>query len=143
MTPEEAESCDPQQRWLLEVAYEAFENGETYLLSEGKSSPSDLKADRPISIAGIPMDQVSGSRTSVYIGSFMRDYEIMLMRDPEMHAKYKMTGTGSAMLANRISWFYNLTGPSMSLDTACSSSLNALHIACQSIHNGEAEMVRK
>lgn len=71
----------------------------------------------------------------------MHDYEIMLSRDPEMHAKYKTTGNGAAMLANRLSWFYNLTGPSISLDTACSSGLNALHLACQSIRDGEATMV--
>ncbi|KAL9115277.1 MAG: hypothetical protein Q9187_007346 [Circinaria calcarea] len=117
MTPEEAECVDPQQRWLLEIAYEALEN------------------------AGISIERASGTRTSVHIGCFMHDYEIMLSRDPEMHAKYKTTGNGAAMLANRLSWFYNLTGPSISLDTACSSSLNALHLACQSIHNGEATMV--
>ena len=71
----------------------------------------------------------------------MRDYELMLMNDPEKHAVYKTTGTASAMLANRLSWFYNLKGPSLSLDTACSSSLTALHLACQSIRCGESTMV--
>lgn len=72
----------------------------------------------------------------------MHDYELMLATDPEMHAVYKTTGTASAMLANRISWFYNLKGQSLCLDTACSSSLTALHLACQSIHCGESTMVR-
>lgn len=118
ITPVEAECMDPQQRWLLETSYEVFEN------------------------AGISLEQVSGSNTSVHIGCFTRDYELMLMTDPEMHALYKTTGTASAMLANRISWFYNLKGPSLSLDTACSSSLTALHLACQSIRCGESSMVR-
>lgn len=88
------------------------------------------------------MERASGSKTSVHVGCFMRDYELMLMNDPEMHAVYKTTGTASAMLANRLSWFYNLKGPSLSLDTACSSSLTALHLACQSIRCGESTMVR-
>ena len=67
---------------------------------------------------------------------------MMLMSDPEMRAVYKTTGTASAMLANRISWFYNLKGQSLSVDTACSSSLTALHLSCQSIHSGESTMVR-
>lgn len=46
------------------------------------------------------------------------------------------------MLANKISWFYNVTGPSITLDTACSASLNALHLACESIQSGESSMVR-
>ena len=73
----------------------------------------------------------------------MRDYEHMLMTDPEMRAVYRTTGVASAMLANRLSWFFNLKGPSVSLDTACSSSLTALHLACQSIRCGESTMVRQ
>ena len=87
------------------------------------------------------MERASGSRTSVHVGSFMHDYEQMLAKDPEMHALYKTTGTASAMLANRLSWFYDLKGPSLTLDTACSSSLTALHLACQSIRCGDSTMV--
>ena len=58
-----------------------------------------------------------------------------------MQAKYKASGTALTMLANRLSWFYGLEGPSIALDTACSSSLTALHLACQSIRSGEATMV--
>ncbi|MCJ1283862.1 hypothetical protein MMC26_003193 [Xylographa opegraphella] len=71
LTPAEAASMDPQQRWLLETAYRALEN------------------------AGIPMENVVGSNTSVYVGSFMREYEAMLLRDPEFQKMYLATGTQS------------------------------------------------
>jgi len=60
-----------------------------------------------------------------------------------MEANYKATGTALAMVANRLSWYYDFTGPSIALDTACSSSLNALHLACQSLRCGESTMVSK
>lgn len=91
--------------------------------------------------AGIPMEKANGSKTSVHIGSFLREYETMLSRDPQMQQEYKSTGNALAMLANRLSWFYNFTGPSIALDTACSSSLTALHLACQSLRCGESTMV--
>lgn len=118
ITPSEAACMDPQQRLLLESTYKALEN------------------------AGITLDQIQGTATSVHVGSFMHDYEIMLARDPEFPGKYKATGTGDSILANRISWFFNLTGPSMTLDTACSSSMVALHLACQDIRSGHTKMVR-
>lgn len=92
--------------------------------------------------AGIPIEKVAGSNTSVHVGSLMHDFEIMLSRDPEMRAQYKTTGTPLAMLANRVSWFYDFTGPSIALDTACSSSLTALHLACHCLRSGESCMVR-
>lgn len=92
-------------------------------------------------LAGIPLDQALGSNTSVYVGSFVNDYAGILARDPEFPIKYKATGTGNTMLANRLSWFYNFQGPSITLDTACSSSLNALHLACQSLRSKESTMV--
>ncbi|KAL8726146.1 MAG: hypothetical protein Q9166_006903 [cf. Caloplaca sp. 2 TL-2023] len=64
----------------------------------------------------------------------------MLSRDPEFQSKYQASGTGSAMLANRLSWFYDFKGPSITLDTACSSSLNALHLACSSVRSCESSM---
>lgn len=116
VSPAEAECMDPQQRSLLECTYHALEN------------------------AGISTASIIGTRTSVFVGSFSREYETVLSRDPLMEAKYSPTGTGAAMLANRLSWFYDLRGPSISLDTACSSSLNALHLAVQSIRAGESDM---
>jgi hypothetical protein len=64
-----------------------------------------------------------GSDTSVYIGCFTREYDGVLARDSEIDLRYAATGTGTTMLANRLSWFYDFHGPSMTLDTACSSSL--------------------
>ncbi len=116
--PAEAHRIDPQQRLLLEVAHEAIED------------------------AGIPAEELAGTRTSVFIGSFMYDY---LCQQTGTEAgeninPYVAMGTGLTSLANRISYVFNLKGPSVSLDTACSSSLVALHLACRSIWNGEAEM---
>ena len=92
--------------------------------------------------AGIPLSQALGSNTSVYVGSFVNDYIGILTKDPEFPVKYKATGTSNTMLANRLSWFFDLQGPSVTLDTACSSSLNALHLACQSLRMKESTMVR-
>lgn len=91
--------------------------------------------------AGIPLSQALGSNTSAYVGSFVNDYVSILTKDPEFPVKYKATGTSNNMLANRLSWFFDLQGPSVTLDTACSSSLNALHLACQSLRLKESTMV--
>ncbi|KAH6672349.1 putative lovastatin nonaketide synthase [Halenospora varia] len=112
----EAEAMDPQQRLLLEVVYEALEN------------------------AGITLDEISGTETSVFCGSFTNDYREMIHKDLEHYPKYSVTGTGAAILSNRISYFYNLHGPSVTLDTACSSSLVGLHMGNQSIRDGEADI---
>ncbi|KAI9892063.1 MAG: Type I Iterative PKS [Vezdaea aestivalis] len=116
ITPAEAACMDPQQRFLLEGVYKALEN------------------------SGIPMSEAIGTKTAVYVGCFTRDFEQVVGRDSEVNFKYMATGTGTAMLSNRLSWFYNFTGPSISLDTACSSSLNAFHLACQSLRTGEVSM---
>ena len=91
--------------------------------------------------AELPIETIARSQTSVYAASFTHEYDRMMARDPEMDAKSRATGTGASILANRLSWFYDLTGPSVSLDTACSRSLVALHLACQSLRNGESTMV--
>ncbi|KAL9045279.1 MAG: hypothetical protein Q9214_001655, partial [Letrouitia sp. 1 TL-2023] len=114
--PTEVASMDPQQRLLLEESYKALES------------------------AGMSMESIAGSNTSVYVGSSSRDYEALLFRDPEVPAKYVGTGIGTALLANRISWFYDLRGPSVALDTACSSGLTAVHLACQSLRSHESRM---
>lgn len=87
------------------------------------------------------MSDIVGSKTSCYVGCFTKDYSDILDRDPEDNLMYLATGTGTAMLSNRLSWFFDLKGPSVSIDTACSSSLVALHLACQSLRTGESEMV--
>ncbi|KAK2612526.1 hypothetical protein QQS21_001464 [Conoideocrella luteorostrata] len=116
ITSAEAASMDIQQRKLLECVYHALEN------------------------AGIPIEQVNGSNTSVHTGSFADDYRLITMRDHESLPKYAATGSSISILANRISWFYNLHGSSVQLDTACSSSLVALDMACQGLRTKEADM---
>ena len=115
ISPMEAKSMDPQQRLLLEVAYESFEN------------------------SGLTLERLSGSNTGVYMASFNCDYERMLSRDPENSPLYRGTGTGLALLSNRLSYFFDLKGPSVTLDTGCSGSLVALHMACQSLRSGEVD----
>lgn len=103
---------------------------------------SERRANSIAIVAGIRMADVAGSKTSCYVGCFTRDYSDMLACDREDLPLYSGTGTGSAIMSNRISWFFDMKGPSISLDTACSSSMVALHLACQSIRTGESEMVR-
>lgn len=87
------------------------------------------------------MEHILGSRTSVHVGAISQEYGSIISKDPELLAKYLAVGNGTAMLANRLSWFYDLRGPSISLDTGCSSSLNALHLSCQSLRSRESTMV--
>lgn len=88
------------------------------------------------------MEDVVGSNTSCYVGSFIKDYSEMLAAgQAEEIPLYYGIGTGTAILSNRISWFFDLRGPSISIDTACSSSLVALHLGCQSLRTGESTMV--
>ncbi|MCJ1245434.1 hypothetical protein MMC30_002638 [Trapelia coarctata] len=116
ISPAEASAMDPMQRGILETTYKAFEN------------------------AGIPITDVAGSQTSVYTGCFTDDYMLQIQKDPELLPKYGATGIAKCLLANRISWFYNLVGPSMNLDSACSSSGLALDIACQGLRAGDCTM---
>lgn len=116
--PTEAQRMDPQQRLLLEVTHEALED------------------------AGLRRDHVDGTRTSVFIGSFMYDYLCIQSASEQRDeiSPYVAMGTAVSSLSNRISYDFNLKGPSVSLDTACSGSLVALHLACQSLWGGEADM---
>ncbi|KAF2465949.1 BcPKS1, polyketide synthase [Lindgomyces ingoldianus] len=116
MNTKEASAVDPQARILLETCYRALEN------------------------AGMPMEHVHGSRTGVYTGSMSDAYKLLLVRDSDDFPQYAATGVAVNMLANRISWFFNFTGPSINLDSACSSSLMALDIACQGLRQGECDM---
>ncbi|KAL2859922.1 putative polyketide synthase [Aspergillus lucknowensis] len=118
MTSDEAAAMDPQQRLLLEVTYEALES------------------------AGITLSTVTGTRTSCFVGSFNADYMDLLLREPECIPMYQCTNAGQsrAMTANRVSYFFDLKGPSVTVDTACSGSLVALHLACQSLRTSDASM---
>jgi acyl transferase domain-containing protein len=92
-------------------------------------------------LAGMPMKKVAGSRTGVYVGSMTSDYEVLSTRDIYDEPHMAAAGSSEAMTANRVSWFFDLHGPSLTLDTACSSSLYALHLACQSLRLGETDTV--
>ena len=116
MSAAEAQATDPQQRLLLETSYEAFEN------------------------AGISLELLRGSDTSVFAAMFTRDYDRLIYKDPSQIPKYQATGCEEAILSNRISYFFDLTGPSMTLDTGCSGSLVALHEACKTLQIGESNV---
>ena len=115
ISPREAEQMDPQQRLLLEMSWEAFENG----------------AIRPTSMRG--------NRCGVYVGLSSIDYSYRRADDMGSIDATTMTGNTGSIAANRISYVFDLHGPSMTVDTACSSSLVALHQACQSIRHGESD----
>ncbi|CAG8003769.1 unnamed protein product [Penicillium olsonii] len=134
MTGDEAAAMDPQQRLLLEVAYEGLENGQWLLLLPFVDSRYSQGA------AGIPLGKIAGTNTSCFVGSFSADYTDLLLRDPDCVPMYQCTNAGQsrAMTANRLSYFFDLKGPSVTVDTACSGSLVALHLACQSIQTGDA-----
>jgi acyl transferase domain-containing protein len=87
------------------------------------------------------MESVSNSMTGVYTGSFSMDYMLQLARDPECPPMYAAVGFGLSMLANRLSWFFNLRGPSVALDSACSATGMGTDIACQALRNGSCDMV--
>ena len=116
LSPAEAKAVDPQQRIQLESAYEALEN------------------------AGISLESVRGTNTAVYTAIFSRDYERMMYKDTSDMAKYHVTGVGDAILSNRISYAFDLRGPSMTLDTGCSGSMVAFHQACQGLRAKESDM---
>lgn len=105
VTPREAEAIDPQQRVLLEVSYEAFES------------------------AGYTLDEVSGQSVAVFAGVMTQDYDTISQRDDLFASQYSATGNAAAILSNRISYFFNLNGPSITINTACSASLVALNQA--------------
>ena len=87
------------------------------------------------------MESVNGTSTGVYAGCFSMDYTLQLARDPENPPPYAALGMSLSMLANRLSWFFNLHGPSIGLDSACSSTAMALDIACQALKTGSCDMV--
>ncbi len=114
ISPREAEQMDPQQRLLLELAWEAFED------------------------AAIKADSLKGSDCAVYIGIASNDYAHRRTDDLASLDAYTMTGNTASVASNRISYTFDLRGPSISVDTACSSSLVAIHQACKSLWTGEA-----
>ncbi len=115
ISPHEAALMDPQQRKWLESVWNCLEN------------------------AGIRPCDIAGSRTGVFVGVTNHDYaERLSMSDTDV-LEYTSTGNTFSMLANRISCFFDLRGPSEPVDTACSSSLVAVDHALQAIHNGRCD----
>ena len=92
-------------------------------------------------LAGISLTTATGSQTGVYVGCFTSDYNDIIVKDLDLPSKYSATGTVASMLSNRVSWFYDFRGPSITIDTACSSSLVAAHEACMSLKLREISMV--
>ncbi|MFE3590616.1 amino acid adenylation domain-containing protein [Streptomyces niveus] len=115
ITPREALSMDPQQRLVLETAWEALER------------------------AGILPGGLNGSRTGVYIGAMRSDYDTVLA-DLQALDGYQGTGISGSVISGRLSFLLGLRGPAVTVDTACSSSLTALHMAASALRNGECEL---
>ncbi|XP_035669035.1 highly reducing polyketide synthase 40-like [Branchiostoma floridae] len=115
ISPREAAMMDPQQRHLLEVTYEAFED------------------------AGITPESVSES-CGVFVGIGMMDYALFMAGDKHLFNSYVNTGIAHSVAANRISYAFNLKGPSLAVDTACAASMTAIHIACSSLRNKECSV---
>ncbi|KAM6049680.1 fatty acid synthase isoform 2-T2 [Theristicus caerulescens] len=111
--PKQAQTMDPQLRLLLEVSYEA--------ILDGGINPATLR----------------GTNTGVWIGSCGSEASEAFTQDPEEISGYSLLGCQRAMLANRISFFYDLKGPSITIDTACSASLVALENAYKAICHGQ------
>ena len=115
ISPREAEQIDPQQRLMLELVFEACED------------------------AGIPPSRLGGSGAGVYVGASALDYSTIALHDPALADAYFATGNTLSIISNRISYIFDLHGPSLTIDTACSSSLVALHEACEALARGEIE----
>jgi acyl transferase domain-containing protein/surfactin synthase thioesterase subunit/acyl carrier protein len=117
ISPREARHLDPQQRLLLEVTWEALER------------------------AGQDPTRLVGSPTGVFVGMTTTDYaDLCRAAGPSGEDAYTLTGNGHCFAPGRISYTFGLQGPCIAVDTACSSSLVSVHLACQSLRNGEATM---
>ena len=118
ISPREAENMDPQQRLILEVVWEAFEN------------------------CGLILPDYAGQNVGVYVGGFMLDHMItqMGLGNRSSINQHSAAGMMMTMLSNRVSHTFDFRGPSLSIDTACSSSLVAFHYACQDIWRNACEM---
>ncbi len=116
ISPRESAKMDPQQRLLLEVAWQALEH------------------------AGIPPSSLRRSQTGVFVGASIAEYGYLASADLPNVDAWSNAGGALSIIANRLSYFLDLRGPSLTVDTACSSSLVALHLACQSLRMQDADL---
>ncbi|MDT5191108.1 MAG: phthiocerol/phenolphthiocerol synthesis type-I polyketide synthase, partial [Mycobacterium sp.] len=116
ISPREAEAMDPQQRILLEVAWEALEH------------------------AGTAPDSLAGTRTAVMMGVYYNEYQNASAGADGGFSAYSATGNAHSVTVGRISYLLGLRGPAVAVDTACSSSLVAVHLACQSLRVGDSDV---
>ncbi|WP_242454417.1 type I polyketide synthase [Bailinhaonella thermotolerans] len=116
ITPTEAAAMDPQQRMLLEVAWQALEH------------------------AGIAPPALRGSRTGTFVGISATEYAYLTASDLTRVEAWTATGAAMSIAANRLSYLMDLRGPSLAVDTACSSSLVATHLAVRSLLAGESDL---
>jgi acyl transferase domain-containing protein/acyl carrier protein len=117
ISPREASSMDPQQRLMLELAWEALED------------------------AGVRPSLLRGSATGAFVGAIWSDHGIRLYREGiGRFGQHTVTGYHHSIIANRISYLFGLEGPSFTVDSACSSGLVVVHLACESLRRGESTL---
>ncbi|MFC5663845.1 type I polyketide synthase, partial [Kitasatospora misakiensis] len=117
ISPREATLMDPQQRLMLELAWECLED------------------------AGVVPDRLRATQTSVFVGAIAADYSTVLQRHGlEAITPHTVTGLNRGIIANRVSYTLGLEGPSLTVDAAQSSALVAVHMACESLRSGESDL---
>jgi acyl transferase domain-containing protein/NADPH:quinone reductase-like Zn-dependent oxidoreductase/NADP-dependent 3-hydroxy acid dehydrogenase YdfG/acyl carrier protein len=116
ISPREAQQMDPQQRLLLTATWQAFED------------------------AGLPPSSLAGRNVGVYVGASLADYQSVGAFDPAVIGSHFMTGNALSILSNRISYVFDLKGPSFTVDAACSSSFVALVQAVNALRAGKVDL---